>query len=54
MKDVIDQFQAKETFMGQSLKPINRMPTIVICMGLDNWQNWEYDKDVRIHYIVVK
>ena len=54
MKDVIDQFQAKETFMGQSLKPINRMPTIVICMGLDSFQNWEYGKDVRIHYIIIK
>ena len=31
MKDVFEQFQAKETFMAESLKPITKYPTIVMC-----------------------
>ena len=28
MKDVIEQYQAKETYLGQSLKPITKIPTL--------------------------
>ena len=31
VKDVWNQFQSKETFMGQSLAPIKKLPTIVFC-----------------------
>ena len=31
MKDVIGQYQAKVTFMGQTLEPITEVPTIVLC-----------------------
>ena len=31
MKDVLDQYQAKDTFMSQSLESITKLPTLVIC-----------------------
>ena len=46
MKDVIDQFQARETFMGQSLRPIFELPTIILCIGENGNQKWEYEEDV--------
>ena len=33
VKDVLNQFHAKETFMGQSLKPISKLPTIAFCLN---------------------
>ena len=33
VKDVWNQFHAKETFMGQSLKPISKLPTIAFCLN---------------------
>ena len=35
MKDVIEQYQAKETYLGQSLKPITKLPTITFCVDND-------------------
>ena len=49
MKDVIDQFQAKETFMGQTLKPITELPTVVICM---NDGTWHFYKHLKLIYRV--
>ena len=47
MKDVIEQFQAKETFMGQSLEPINELPTVAICMNNGAWQ---FDEHLKLIY----
>ena len=44
MKDVVDQFQAKETFMGQSLEPINKMPTIILCLHSE--YEWVYSRGI--------
>ena len=49
MKDVIEQFQAKETFMGQSLEPITELPTVAICMNNGTWQ---FDEHLRLIYQV--
>ena len=40
VKDVWNQFHAKETFMGQSLQPITKLPTIVFC--LESNDSWKY------------
>ena len=32
VKDVWHQYHAKETFMAQSLLPIRRLPSIVLCL----------------------
>ena len=48
MKDVIDQYQAKETYLGQSLKPITKIPTLVFC--LDTQEKLQYGEDIRILY----
>ena len=32
MKDVWDQFQAKETFMAQSLEPMTEFPSLTLCL----------------------
>ena len=40
VKDVLDQFQAKATFMGQSLKSITKLPTVVFC--LQSKYDWKY------------
>ena len=52
-KDVIQQFQAKDTFIGQSLKNITKLPTIVVC--LETEYIWEFggtlsDNDIAIDY----
>ena len=49
MKDVIEQFQARETFMGQTLKPIAELLTIVICM---NDGTWNFYKHLKLIYRV--
>ena len=44
VKDVWIQFQSKETFMGQSLAPIKKLPTIVFCFDTTfSW--WIYRPD---------
>ena len=40
MKNVLEQYQAKNTFMGQSLEDISELPTIIIC--LDTEYAWDY------------
>ena len=42
MKNVIDEYQAKKTSFTQSLEPITKLPTIVIC--LESSFNWLYGK----------
>ena len=32
MKDVWDQYQIKETFMGQSLEPMTKFPSLTLCL----------------------
>ena len=49
-KDVIQQFEAKDKFMGQSLKNITRLPTVVIC--LDTSWPLTLNKDFGIRYEV--
>ena len=46
MKDVIEQYQAKETYLGQSLKPITKIPTLVFCF--DSEEKLKYGEDIRI------
>ena len=48
MKDVIEQYQAKETYLGQSLKPITKIPTLVLCF--DSEEKLKYGEDIRIMY----
>ena len=45
MKNVIEQFQTKDTFMSQSFQPMTSMPTIVVCM---NNGTWIYEQDFII------
>ena len=40
---------AKETFMGQTLKPITELPTVVICM---NDGTWHFYKHLKLIYRV--
>ena len=40
MKDVWDQFHAKETFMGQSLEPFTELPSVILCLKTP-WA-WSY------------
>ena len=37
VKDVWVQFQAKDTFMGQSLEPMTEFPSIVFCLDKYSW-----------------
>ena len=49
VKDVLDQYQAKETFMGQSLEPFTELPSIVLCLSTK--YTWSYsEKIIRIRY----
>ena len=41
VKDVWIQYHAKETFMAQSLVPIRKLPTIVLCLE-SPFSNWIY------------
>ena len=47
MIDVITQFQARETFIGHSLKPIDKLPTVMLFMHMGGY--WEYSKDIEIY-----
>ena len=49
MKDVIDQYQAKETYLGQSLKPITNLPTLVFCVDHKHHQ-FKINQDITISY----
>ena len=52
-KDVIQQFQAKDTFIGQSLKNITKLPTIVVCLETEYiWEfgSTEADNIIAIDY----
>ena len=40
MNGVLTQYQAKDTFMAQSLQPITKLPTIVIC--LESNYSWDF------------
>ena len=48
MKDVINQYQAKETYLGQSLKPITNLPTIVFCV--DHKHQFKINLNISISY----
>ena len=48
VKDVFDQYQSKDTFMGQSLQPITKLPTIVFCFTK---YSWDYNEGkVKVFY----
>ena len=50
-KDVIQQFQAKDTFIGQSLKNITKLPTIVVCLETEYiWEFGGTDNIIAIDY----
>ena len=49
MKDVINQYQAKETYLGQSLKPITKLPTITFCVDHKHHQ-FKINQDITISY----
>ena len=49
MKDVIEQYQAKETYLGQSLKPITKLPTITFCVDHRHHQ-FKINHDISISY----
>ena len=49
MKDVIDKYQAKETVLGLSLKPIAKLPTLVI--RFETKIQLKYGKDFKISYV---
>ena len=44
MRDVWDQFQAKETFMAQSLEPITKLPSLTLC--LEPKKTWSYVEEI--------
>ena len=49
VKDVLDQYQAKETFMGQSLEPFTELPSLVLCLSTK--YSWSYsEKVIKIKY----
>ena len=48
MNNVIDEYQAKKTSFTQSLEPIKKLPTIVICLKSKWW--WLYEKEIIISY----
>ena len=51
MKDVLDQFHTKATFMGQSLEPITKLPTIVFCVNSKlSWNSMSSKGQVKVKY----
>ena len=48
MNDVIDQYQAKETYLGKSLTPITKLPTITFC--IDHEHQFKINDDLIISY----
>ena len=49
MKNVIDEYQAKKTSFTQSLEPITKLPTVVLCLESD--YAWVYGSEVNISYM---
>ena len=49
MKDVIYKYQANETYLGQSLKPITKLPTVTLCMDHDDHE-FKISNDLTISY----
>ena len=49
MKDVIYKYQANETYLGQSLKPISKLHTITLCIDLDDHE-FKINNDLTISY----
>ena len=47
MKDVWDQFQAKETFMAQSLEPMTELPSVFVCLASGSWSYSEGTIKIR-------
>ena len=53
MNDVIDQFQSNKTSFSQSVAPIAKLPTVILCMEDDEYRlsfPWIYKVDVNISY----
>ena len=48
MWDVIDKYQAKETILGLSLKPITQLPALFFCFETEG--QLKYYKDFKISY----
>ena len=48
MQDALNQYQAKDTFMAQSLKPISKLPTIVACVNSN--KAYQYGTTLKILY----
>ena len=46
MKNVFEQYKAKDTFMGQSLEDISKLPTIVLC--LETEYAWDYTSGLLV------
>ena len=46
VKDVWVQFQAKETFMGQSLEPMTKLPSLTICTRPSWSHSWSYSEGI--------
>ena len=51
MKNVIVEYGAKKTSFTQSLEPITKLPTVVICLEKENDFIWVYGKEVNISYM---
>ena len=47
--NVFDQYYAKKTNLAQSLEPITKLPTVVLCLSS---QFWIYGKNINISYEV--
>ena len=50
VKDVISQYQAKKTYLGQSLKPITKLPTITFCS--EGYGELTIGEDLNISYYI--
>ena len=48
MNNVIIEYQEKKTSFTQSLEPITKLPTVVIC--LQTYSTWMYGRDINISY----
>ena len=49
MKDVVYKYQANDTYLGQSLKPITKLPTITFCADHKHHQ-FKINQDITISY----
>ena len=46
VKDVWVQFQAKETFMGQSLEPMTKLPSMTLCTKPSWSHSWSHSEGI--------